>query len=1201
MTICVSQQTNELAVSAISWLANDSFLIIYTPSKFDMPGAPDSTYVLVSRQPKTANFTYQKLPDPCPPFGMNRSPPHHFIQRLRNFPPNLTDVLLLSSTAAGEIGLFTCAAIPLSSDGVAANTANIYTTTGLANDARRAQLPVNEEMTDTSPIGFVLDLSSKESVKRPIPGEEIDTTATPLPALFALNNEGVLSAWWFVYSDSVRQGTAYPDLVSVAGSQQQARPPQQTTSMFSASSQSNPAFGSSAGFGAPTFGTPSKPVFGAASFGTAPQMGAAKSPWGTTQSTTGAAPTGGAAFGTPAFGSATPLGGATFGSAASLGGRTSAWGTPSNQPAPPESQKPAPFGGVASTSTSSPFAALGGNTASKAPFSSFASAGSAFGAQKPSSVFGATNSNNATSLFGSKPAAGTISSSFGAQPSGASILGAPSSTAFGAPSSLGGNKSPWASQPSNVGGSSAFGGLSMKPQASSGENEMEMEDDEPSKKDASSEETKVAEKPQSVFGQGLGGFQLKSTFKPDASSQDDSKQPASGSLFGAGFGKALDEAKPQPPKEVGKDSKSQDVTTSGIGKPISVSTFLGAKSMADAAGASKLQPMAQAPKPTTTDSKDKPSVVQPEPAPFPPSPTRVQPEPAPFPPSPTIIKTEPSDEPAPLPPSPNVAPLPPQELSPAGSPPVDLGEELSSPLSSGKSAISEHEGSVEAEDAPLPPDSVPRSNPAWNFPSTSGRDAKTPNLELPPGPSSAAPSPSPSPFKAQFSATKPPVLFGRPGAIQESPRSPSPVRSQAKSTFAQQFVSPENKRPQQASLFSTTPQGLPSAKPQSLTSRNKPAVPSVTQAVEASDESDSSDGEDERIQLELEAPVQPTRRLEPFIAHQDYVGKVVGDDIPAQAERVYRDINSMIDTLGLNARSLKAFVQGHSESFIDGGRERDHLEKEDEWCLIEIEDLAVIEKELGERLEAERLHDAPEKLTLLASMQKSIISLRTRAHSLQTLIASHIPGTAASTSARTAPLSTDQSATLVDLRRAFEHAQRLLADAEDAASLLAARLAALEAQSGSTARTGAIPTVEAVANTIAKMTRMAEQKSGDVDVLEARMRRARFHPVAGAGADVASAMGALSLNGSRAGSVAATPPAARQRRQPASRGTYALTYDSDSSAEDGAERGRGGGGEGVGLDAQRLEMYKARVARRARVFGLLKEKIEARGVRRSKV
>jgi len=364
-----------------------------------------------------------------------------------------------------------------------------------------------------------------------------------------------------------------------------------------------------------------------------------------------------------------------------------------------------------------------------------------------------------------------------------------------------------------------------------------------------------------------------------------------------------------------------------------------------------------------------------------------------------------------------------------------------------------------------------------------------------------------------------------------------------------------------------------------------------------SDVNDDDDDEDRKIQLELEEPLEPSRRLAPFVTHQDYVGKVVGEDFPSQAERLYRDINSMIDTLGLNARSLKSFIQGHSESFVDGGRERDHLDKEDEWCLIEIEDLAVIEKELGERVEAERLQDVHGKLDEIAVMHKDIVSLRTRAHGLHDIITSRDARSPRTT--RSTPLTADQNAVLVDLRNEFEQVQSLLASAEDAASLLAARMAALEAQG--TTGTRAMPTVEAVLNTIAKMTRMAEQKSGDLDVLEAQMRRLRFGSGASASAaDLDAAMGSLRLGGSsRGGSPYGTPTRKVKQQQsrppPPPRGTYTFTYDSDSSEEETP-----GKTSFNGISEQQLNAYRSRVAQRARVLALFKSKVEARGVKRTK-
>ena len=69
-----------------------------------------------------------------------------------------------------------------------------------------------DDITNTSPIGMALDLSSKTNVHRPLPAEEMDESPSPLPALLVLNNTGVVAGWWFAYAESIRIGTHYPGL-----------------------------------------------------------------------------------------------------------------------------------------------------------------------------------------------------------------------------------------------------------------------------------------------------------------------------------------------------------------------------------------------------------------------------------------------------------------------------------------------------------------------------------------------------------------------------------------------------------------------------------------------------------------------------------------------------------------------------------------------------------------------------------------------------------------------------------------------------------------------------------------------------------------------------------------------------------------------------------------------------------------------------
>jgi len=312
----------------------------------------------------------------------------------------------------------------------------------------------------------------------------------------------------------------------------------------------------------------------------------------------------------------------------------------------------------------------------------------------------------------------------------------------------------------------------------------------------------------------------------------------------------------------------------------------------------------------------------------------------------------------------------------------------------------------------------------------------------------------------------------------------------------------------------------------------------------------------------------------------------------------------MIDTLGLNARSLGAFIKGHSAMFQDGGREKKHLEKEDAWSLIEIEDLAIVQNDILTHLDAERPQGVKQKVTELQALQKELIALRTRNHSIQTNLRAR-SGAEDKTSSRTpSPLTPEQSAVLGDLRKQFSSLQANLVKAEDAASLLAAKLAAQEAGAGANSGRAA-PTVEAVIATISKMTRMAEQKRGDLDVIEHQMRRLRFKAGPLHFEDLDVGLGALSLGGAD-GSPFATPPSSRKTKPP---GTYALSYDYETpNASPSPTRDRGFRSSLTASARARarqedlrarvteedVEAFKERRERRKKVFQVLREKVAER-------
>lgn len=1121
---------------------------------------PETTYHLATRQTKPqTSMVFQKLPDPCPPFGLDRSPAFQFMHRLRDYPPNLQDVIVVASTASVDIGLVTRSKTPLTNDAPAEKITSVFTTTAMADDSRRAQMPMSKDQTDTSPIGVCFDLSSKDKVLRPLPKEEFDASQGPLPALMILNNDGVLSSWWIVYAESIRQGTTYPGLVAAGGPQTQQQPQteRQTSPFASAGTQAVPAFGQSnfgksstpaGGFGS-AFSKPATSAFGStsspsSSFGT---MGKSQSPFGAPTITPSTPQTGGSAFGQSSFGSSTPMGsgiggtgstalhavptrptgGAAFGTAGGFGNRGSVWGTPSS--------------GTAAAS-GSVFGHSGFGGAHKPPFGA-PSTGNAFGSN--------------ASVTASTPTSGGFAS-FAANTSG--FMTAVPTSAVDSPVS---KSAQGASFGSGMDTDTGFGATPKKD----------------------------AEAPESIFGRGSGTFTLGSTFKGDGPSVNEAPKPEGNevkSMFGDGFRSALGEAHKEattPTKDADMDEEDASAPTQSTqSAPVQAATETPtAKAAPGNFQSPSVPPSTGGLFGTQSQFKTTPAAVQnsqpssfifgkPTPITTTPKDTPKKPE-QPIRPSVEIspkIKEEPHSD------DDNISPLNEEEAAPPlgyGTPKTPspirtkTSEEPVPPESTSKTSFAPGDSpnsSKSSEEATLPPDFLPSKTKLKEvepppvgqaaLPDDDGEDDEedadadaegdedeeeglddegsgvdvaqeispstdpTQTPKITPGSSFGGPLDK-SPVGGLFSRVSRPQdgqagrsLFGEinttsalhfspPSKTQESPRSPSPVRS----ILTVDSLRPDNSRSVSApgpfnalanrknklSQLAVPSKTQPSAEEIRKQERERIAAQHAKQAAE--EEQDLSDREDERVREELETEVEGTKTLDPFLAHQDYIGAVDKPGIPGQIEKVYRDINSMIDTLGLNARSLTAFVKGHTKLHKQSGRSREDLEDGD-WCLIEIGDLSTVEDELRQKLEAGQIQDLQKKLNECRDLRKGAASIRAKGGDFAKAVEKKLDPEVTE-SARTAPLRLEQATQQHELRKQFMKFQKLLAETEENITMLRAKLASCET-SNANGQPLKKPTVETVTNTIKKMTSMVEKKSGDIDVLETQMRRLRFSSAA---------------------------------------------------------------------------------------------------------
>lgn len=334
-----------------------------------------------------------------------------------------------------------------------------------------------------------------------------------------------------------------------------------------------------------------------------------------------------------------------------------------------------------------------------------------------------------------------------------------------------------------------------------------------------------------------------------------------------------------------------------------------------------------------------------------------------------------------------------------------------------------------------------------------------------------------------------------PPATNQSPRSPSPVRpprpfgleasrSVSAPGMASQILG-ASKKPQSSLGMSIVARGSADEEAIFLQQRK------LREKREAEEVQPLVDEEADEIQRILASEVEGTLEIDQFMAHTD-VAPPARDSIPSQVEAVYRDINSMIDTLGLNARSVKAFVKGHLERPNEELRTQEDLEIPDDWVLCELEDLSeIIDGELAEDLAEGRVQNVEEKKNECNDLLRSMTKLRARQHDLGLMLARFDPNQAEAH--RHMPLSAEQAAQQNDLRREFARLSKLLAETEEAVTLLKTRIASVGGASGKGPQP---PTVDAVMRTITKMTTMVEKRSGDVDVLENQMRRLRASSVA---------------------------------------------------------------------------------------------------------
>ncbi|KAJ5060531.1 hypothetical protein PSV09DRAFT_2380826 [Bipolaris maydis] len=1088
-------------VTGVTWLNTEEFLAVYSVKDQDPENPEPKKFSVIKSAKGWGSFTYHAFAwDPLPEaFEPPRRPlPARFSStRLRNWKPDLEDMLIITSSHADSIAILASTSNKISPD--QQNLKELMLVN--VDDTKKASVPrtaYGEDELDSVFIGEALDLSSKEKILRPIPSlEEINEAPWPLPAYMALTHEGLLTAWWVVWNRSIEAGERYPGLIFKSESTQReptttprahtpaSKLPVATSTPFGQpSTPSHTPFGKSANTpgtpGIPHFGNaghnspspalmrPTPPGFGTPGFGAStssiPTPTLSKPPQPAFGAPTAVGGAGKAAFGAPsAIGAA---GGSGFGAAGSMGNKSSLWGTPTQS----SEAKANPFSGGGGNSFG--FAKFGQNGGTSS-FSSFGSAGSA----QASSGFASLGQGQQKSGFAnlkSEPSFGstvTVSSGTGSSlPSWGNTPAQQSSSIFGQPSK------------------SSFNTASFESKAS----DMSDANDTQGRKRDEATPTPQAPASQGLFGL-AGGFKLGTTFKSDGTATDDPAKPAApanGSFFGSDFANTLGKTGLKPPATPASEPP-QYVSTTPASPP-----------------KQKLFP-SDTPAKDSATPKAAPPVQEPatpfDDAPLPPDFTKSKPskvDDAPLPPD--FITTKPSQS--------NGDDLPPL----AGSPGVEVEAPSSSveasPIGNGENHSDYSEDDQDDDDDEEPDDTYPPNNASKSYQPKIGTQssyfppAPTPPIMKSGGTSQSGRSTSPTQTSLFGQPSKPNgnqpsfggnSLFGqqsvkapfgsRPNSSSASAKPPYPPSATNRS---QNLRSPSPMRPSSSSRFRREPLVAPGASLSSSLQGSKSPTPQPQV-------SDLEDEEDERMRAQLAQPIEPSRHLEEFVAYQNYTGGKSPNKSghAAQIEMIYKDINGMVDALGWNMRSIKSFTLYHQQPQpnhqIDRGMLEDILSQGhdglwfEKFTLCEIQALKSLEEDLEQELDAGRVQDVLDKLAQLARLLHEKARLMTRLNDIRRQIINRKDPERIE-ALRKAPLPKELADGQKSLRNDYAQLLTSLRKAEDAVAVLRSRLATHNAQAGSTK---AMPSMEAVKKTILRLANLAEQKNNDILVLEAQMRK----------------------------------------------------------------------------------------------------------------
>ncbi|CAE6440870.1 unnamed protein product, partial [Rhizoctonia solani] len=516
------------SVVSVLWLENTVFHVVYGNPTSD-PSDPTHEYevynILFDSKMNSAN--YVKFIDPAPPYGVTSRLSCRHYARLVGWEP-AKHLIFVSDGPSTDVGAIACLN-PSETESKPSPWVTLE-----VDETSRIALPMDDEMNETSIMGFDLDLTATEPISNSQEAGDDAVPSPPSPILHLYTSAGLVISYHVLNS----RGDKYPGMGTAEVPSAVSATPAKT--LASTTPSATPVFGASMtpagmpGFGVTGFGmsaTPVKPSpFGQASttpaFGQPSTTPAATPAFGQTSAPAFGQ---GSAFGTTsAFGSKPAFGSASFGAAGGGGFGKFSSSTPAGTPASGGfagfGSKPATFGSTLAPTTNV-FGSGSGTTTPKteSPLSAFGSStfGGGTSATTPKSAFGGFGSSIPSVSSPVKPRDGST------EPESPPPVDKP-------PIEMSPPGSPAAQSDSEIEvGDLSIGGLGKKPPAG-----LDVSDDE-----SEHDPTETPSKPPASTS-GFTGFGKSSAFGTAATAGAFAIKPATGGAFGSSTGTTFGAAKP---------------------------------------------------------------------------------------------------------------------------------------------------------------------------------------------------------------------------------------------------------------------------------------------------------------------------------------------------------------------------------------------------------------------------------------------------------------------------------------------------------------------------------------------------------------------------------------------------------------------------------------------------------------------------------